>query len=384
MNGSHARAAISSLAMTLACPGSLQLQEMCVPLPPTEEELEGTAADIVAMSHAMGAPGQPMQVGFKFMSEGREWTVDQDMYDGAVMFAKAMGGPHGFLRVHDAVRATRIHPTDCWGTPDAWRFFPEGTGPNKTPVLRCGEYKYGHRFVDEFECSQLTGYLVGIMERLNLSDENLILEYIVVQPRCFAAEPVRIWRVQATDIRALVNLLNTSVELALSPNPPTATGDHCLDCRARHVCKTLRYGTSAIVSFAGHAQVAEIDLVSMAQELYMLDDAAKQLEARRTGVAAQVEAMLRAGKAVPLWEMAPLRSNRQWNEDVTPEHAAATFDMFGIDIRKPLSVITPTQAIDRGIEESIVMDYASRPTPKLGLKRVKAEKARKLFRGSPA
>lgn len=381
MSGAHARAAISALHLTRLCPGSLQLQEMAVALPPTEEMLEGTAADIVACSHAEGG-GSAMQVGFKFESEGRLWTVDQDMYDGAVMFAKAMGGPHGNLRVHDAVRASRIHLEHCWGTPDAWRYFPEGTGLNKTPVLRCGEYKYGHRFVDEFECDQLTGYFVGIMERLNLSDENLILEYIVVQPRCFAAEPVRIWRVHASEIRALVNLLNSAVDLALSPNPPAVTGDHCLDCRARHICKTLRYGASAIVSFAGQAQVAELDTVSMAQELVMLDDAASQLEARRTGLAAQVEAYLRAGKAVPLWEMAPMRSNRQWNEDVTPEHAAVTFDMFGIDIRKPLAVMTPTQAINLGIDEEVINDYASRPTPKLGLKRVKAAKARKLFGGS--
>lgn len=379
MSGTHARAAISALHMTRMCPGSLQLQEMAVPLPPTEEQLEGTAADVVAMSHAAGSI---MQIGHRFISDDREWTVDQDMYDGAMMFAKAMGAPHGDLRIHDAVRASRIHPTDCWGTPDAWQFFPHSTGPNRIPVLRCGEYKYGHRFVDEFECDQLTGYLTGIMERLALNDLDLILEYIVVQPRCFAAEPVRTWRVHASEIRTLVNLLNTAVELALSPNPPTATGDHCLDCRARHVCKTLRYGSSAIVSFAGQAQVAELDLISMAQELCMLDDAATQLEARRTGLAAQVEANLRAGKQAPLWEMGPMRANRQWNEDVTPDHVASAFDMFGIDVRKPLAVITPTQAIDRGIDESIVMDYACRPTPKLGLKRVKNAKARKLFRGS--
>lgn len=381
MSGAHARAAISALHMTRMCPGSLQLQEMAVALPPTEEMLEGTAADIVACAHANG---NVMKVGEKFMSEGRQWEVTQDMYDGAVMFAKAMGGPHGFLRVHDAVRASRIHPEHCWGTPDAWRFFPEGMGPNKTPVLRCGEYKYGHRFVDEFECDQLTGYFVGIMERLALNDLDLILEYVVVQPRCFAAEPVRVWRVHASEIRALVNLLNTAVDLALSPSPPTVTGDHCLDCRARHICKTLRYGTSAVVSFAGQAQVAELDLISMAQELVMLDDAASQLEARRTGLAAQVEAYLRAGKAVALWEMAPLRSNLQWNEDVTPQQAADTMDLFGIDIRKPLAVMTPTQSINAGIDEAVIYDYAKRPTPKLGLKRVKAAKARKLFRGSLA
>jgi Protein of unknown function (DUF2800) len=372
----HARIASSSLGLTVECHGSVQLQEQVSPTPETEEEAEGTAAHVVAVAHAAG---QIWPVGYKFSSSGREWSVTDDMFDGAQMFTKAMGGYHGNLRLEDGVSITEVHPTECFGTPDGWRYFSEGLGPGKVPVLRVGDYKYGHRYVEEFENHQLVSYARGVMQRLNLTDDNLILELIIVQPRCFAAEPVRVWRVPAIETRALVNIESTAAELALGPNPPTRTGNHCMDCKARHACKTLRYSAAAIVTFAGTAEAAVLDPTAMGQELRMLDDAAKQLEARRTGVAAQVEAFLRAGKSVPMWGLEPMRSNRQWNEGLTPEQIADTGDALGINLRKPAAVITPTQAIDAGIDEDIVMEYAHRPKPRLGLKPDKSAKIRKAF-----
>lgn len=372
----HARIAPSSLSLTVACEGSVQLQEKVPPVPETEEEAEGTAAHVVAVAHAAG---QVWPAGHKFTSNGREWTVTDDMFDGAQMFTKAMGGFHGYLRLEDGVSITEVHPTECFGTPDGWRFFPDGFGPSKTPVLRVGDYKYGHRYVEEFENHQLVSYARGVMQRLNLNDDNLILELIVVQPRCFTADPVRVWRIPAVEVRPLVNIEYHAAEAALGPNPPTRTGNHCMDCKARHLCKTLRFSAAAIVTFAGTAEASTLDPTAMGQELRMLDDAMKQLEARKTGVAAQVEAFLRAGQAVPMWGLEPMRSNRQWNEGLTPDAIADVGDVLGINLRKPASVITPTQAIDAGIDEDIVMEYAHRPKPRLGLKPDKSAKIRKAF-----
>jgi hypothetical protein len=386
---SHARAAPSGLALTIACEGSLQLQELVPPCPPTDEEAEGTAAHVVAMAHGAALASAWIE-GKKFENGGRQWTITKDMFEGAQMYARALGGPHGNLRLEDGVKVTALHASECWGTPDAWRYFAAGSyeptpyDPYTTgfAVVRVGDYKFGHRYVNEFENPQLVAYALGVIERLNLIDTDVILELILVQPRCFSAEPVRVWRVRASVLRAFVNLIYGKVEVALGPNPPTTTGSHCLDCKARHMCKTLRYGSSHIVTYSGTAEPTPLDVVAMGQELRILVDASKQLEARLTGLKAQVEAHVRAGYAVPLWTLKPGRANRQWNDDVTPEYAADSMATLGINIRKPMQVMTPTQAIDAGLDEDIIMEYAHRPKPALLLKPDDKTEARKLFYGA--
>lgn len=74
----------SGLALLVECAASAKLQASVPLLPPTEEELEGEAAHWVAMRYAAGY-GRELPVGAKFMSKGREWTVDLDMVTGATM-----------------------------------------------------------------------------------------------------------------------------------------------------------------------------------------------------------------------------------------------------------------------------------------------------------
>jgi len=388
----HSRVAPSSLALTVACNASLTLQEQVPPSPPTEEELEGDAAHAVTRSFG---DGHPWAVGDTFTlskSGAREWRVDADMVEGAQMFLRAMGGYHSALRVEDGVSCEAIHPT-CFGTPDAWRYFAAGeyvssvddwVPDHSWAVLRLGDYKYGYRFVDEFENFQLIAYAVGILSRLGVTGyDKVIVEFIIVQPRCFAqTAPVRIWRVAFDQLRALINIAYSAAEAALGPNPIATTGAHCMDCRARHACNTLRYASSTIVSFSGAAQGFTPDPISMGVELRMLREAMKQLEARETGLAQQVESLLRSGAAVPLWTLKPGNAPYAWNEGTTPAALAATMDLFGIDIRKPPEVKTPRQVIDMGVDEAVVAEYATRQKPKMYLKLDTGSQARKIFSGA--
>lgn len=390
----HARVAPSKLSLTVACNGSLILQEQVQPCPRTEEQLEGDAGHLVAAAHA-GGTSHIWKEGFKFempASGPRQWNVTAEMTEGAKLWVWAMGGYNTYLRVEDGVSCEEIHD-ECFGTPDGWRFFPAGAyvpsldtfNPGAhIPVLRLGDYKFGHRYIDEFECWQLIAYARGVLKLLNLHDQDVLLEFIIVQPRCWSAEPVRVWRVMASQIRHLVNIAFNAAHAALGPNPTTTTGPHCMDCEARHLCETLRHGSTRIVEFSGIATPAtvNVDPLSLGQELAILEDAMKQLEARQTGLKAQADAIMRAGANVPNYELSPMRTNRQWNDDVTPEAAHAAMQMMGINIAKAFAVMTPTQTIEAGIDESIVEEYSHRPRPKLAVKRVKGNAARKLFLGA--
>lgn len=373
--------------MAVACNGSVTLQEQMPTLPETDEEAEGTAAHLPAMAHASG---NPWPIGAHFESGGKQWTVDHDMYSGAKIWTRAVGGPHGNLRLEDAVRASAIHHEHCWGTPDAWRFMDtlkyqpiEGfpwEPPGNLAVLRVGDYKFGHRFVEVFENYQLIGATVGVLERLNLPDIDLWLEFVVVQPRAYHREgPIRVWRVKAIDIRALVNIAHNAVEAAVGPSPICTTGPHCIDCKATSICSTLMQRSADIVDYSSKALPEVMTAEAMGVELKILSEALKRLEARKVGLAASVEAVLRAGQAVPMWLLEPQRTKLTWFDNVTPEEIAMLGDLANIDLRKPLAVCTPTQAIDAGVDATVIEQYAERPKGALALRPDKAANVRKVF-----
>lgn len=396
----HALIAPSALALTVECPASVLLQASVPLLPVTEEEAEGTAAHWVAMRYAAGY-GQELPIGAKFTSAGREWEVDADMVAGAMMYQRAMGGPHLNLRLEDAVSIPRIHPEHCHGTPDAWRYAPDAREmyqvcPPEMPaekfyagqlkLVRVGDYKFGHRFVEVFENYQGTGYISGVMHRLQLNDNDpdLWVEFILVQPRCYHRDgPVRVWRVHASDLRATLNVAASAAREALAPNPRARTNDGCIDCKARHACKTLQHATSAFIEFSTTAEVVEMPAEALGQELSMVQDAIKRLEARETGLSAQAETLLRQGKPVAFYHLTPGQSRLTYKDDADIDELVSFGDLVGVDIRKPQTkkdcLVTPTQAIALGIDENAMKSYAHRPPAALKLARDNSITARKVF-----
>lgn len=392
MSAGHARIAPSGLALTVECTASVTMQESVPPQPPTEEKAEGTAGHVVA---ERAARGEVLPLGSTFKSEGREWTVDVDMFNGAAIYAKALGGTHSTLRLEDPVKTSAIHPEHSYGTPDAWRMFEfkdwaKAVGEaiaapfvarGYTHVVRVGDYKYGHRFVDVFENWQLVDYGYGVLERLQLSDEFTLFEFILVQPRAYHREgKVRYWRVPAIQLRAMINVAFNKAHEALGPNPVARTGEHCVDCAARALCATYRQTTAHVIDYTGTPELMPLDAVAMGQELRLIDAALDRLNGRREGLAIAVESTLRAGARVPHYEMAPGRSNLQWREGVTQDEIANFGDLIGINLRKPLAVFTPTQCVDAGVSETAILeDYAHRPPAPLRLKASNAKDIRKAL-----
>jgi len=393
----HARVQPSSLYLTVACNASLTLQEQVPPLPKTEEEAEGTAAHWVAMRYAAGY-GRELPVGTKFLSEGREWEVDLDMVLGAIIYTNAMGGANTFLRLENGVAIPRVHNTECAGTPDGFIFYPQYVFPldvraadpslptRAIKLLRVGDYKYGHRFVEVFENYQLGSYASGVMNLLQLTDNDpdLWLELVLVQPRCYHREgPVRVWRIQAHMLRAILNIAHGAAERALMPNPEARTNEHCIDCKARHVCKTLQFATQTFIDFSSSAELVEMPAEAMGQELMLIDEAITRLEARRTGLAAQAEALLRQGKPVAFYHMEQGQSRMVYKDDVDVDEVVGLGELLGIDLRKPQTkkemLITPKQAIDIGVDPEVMKKYAHRPPAALKLARDNSITARKVF-----
>lgn len=366
----------SGLDLTVRCPGSLQLQARVTPVPTTFEQAEGTGAHTVALKYANGA-GADWPLGRKFMVDRHQLEVDDDMLDGAAIY-RGEAQPGG--RFEDPVAIPDVHPT-CKGTPDYWRCIMEVF----LRLLKVIDYKYGHRYVEVFECYQLIAYAAGVIRLLNLPADFPVM-LVIVQPRSYSGPgPVREWNTTAAEIiRICHEVIYPKVELALGENPPTYAGRHCADCTARHLCRTYQQTTESIVDFAGVAEIQDLDEQSIGQELRLLKEAIKRLEGRYTGLYEHASSLGRGGKLIPHWSMEAGKGRLGWMANTTVEQIASMGELLGIETRKPVALKTPTQVIAAGIDESVVMQYAERPRGAMRLVPDDTTKLRKIFKGNSA
>jgi hypothetical protein len=345
------------------------MQELVPALPDTDEELEGQAAHLVAMGVA-SRKWEP-KVGDRFIHAGRTWEIDDDMLDGAIMYAgEAQFTGNG--QFEEPVSAKHIIP-ECWGTPDYWRVVDIPTshdlGAPTVRLLKVVDYKYGYRHVEVFENPQLIAYALGVQERLQLAWETPVC-LTIVQPRAFHHEgPVREWRtldnrpLMLADLyRYAVTVIVPAVVEALSESPRTISGPHCVDCRANADCGTYRRSISNVLQYVGKAEPDAMTPAAVGVELRLVKWALKMLEGRYDGLRARAEASINAGQQVPFWRYAPVEGRRTWNKDTPIQHLVAMGHMLGVDVRKPQQLVTPTQAIKAGIDEATVKLYSHRPS----------------------
>jgi hypothetical protein len=340
----------------------------------TEEQAEGQAGHLVALKHATGA-GAEWQLGRKITVERHEFEIDDDMIDGALMY-KGEAQNHTTAQFEAPVAIPDVHPTECFGTPDYWRAIIE----IYLKLLKVIDYKYGHRFVEVYEHYQLIAYAAGVARFLGLPLDFPVM-LVIVQPRSYSApSPIREWKTTVGEIYEYCEkIIAPKVALALGPNPPTQTGRHCLDCRARHACKTLQRADESLVDFSGTAEIAELPNEAVGAELRILKEAIKRLEARYTGMYEQASNLGRSGHRVAFWQMQPTKGKLQWMQDTTVEGVASMGDLVNVDVRKAPALITPTQAIKAGIDESVIMQYAHRPPGAMRLVQDDMTALRKTF-----
>lgn len=368
----HAVIAPSSLDRTVHCNGWIKQASLLPPEAPDEKTMEGDAAHWVALVGAMDPATLPSLEGLKAPNDV---VITDEMIEGAYIYVEALEGLPG--KMEERIEIKRIHETDCWGTPDRFTWTPN------TRTLRVFDYKFGFEYVEVFENWQLVAYAIGILDTLELDDTETILELVIVQPRLPHRDgPVRMWSVSAGKLRSMLNDAHYAAHKALGPDPTTESGAWCLHCPARVNCITLQKTTSSIMAFAGAAEPMLINPSDIGRELRLIQAARQRLKARQTGLEAQAEALLRAGRSVPFFRMEPGISRLKWFENVSPaeiEELVKTLSP-GKTALKPPALITPTQAIKgRVLDAFVTNEYASRPPGAMKLVPDDTAKAAKVF-----
>lgn len=362
MTTAHSPLAPSSADRWVFCPASVRL---AVAFPALEEDpsaAEGTASHWAGYSMLKTHTPQPGETcpenGVQLTEEMLEGAL---VYNNAVFAIANQCGGLTAARLEERVHMPSLHP-EMFGTPDCviW------DAANR--ILHIIDYKYGHRFVDAFECWQLAAYARGKLDELQLDDEsNVTIAFTIVQPRSFGrGGPVRQWATTAAHLasRMWPMLKAAAAEAMTSTNPTFAVGSHCRDCPSRRACPTLARNSQAVMDLANHAMPIELSASELGIELAYLRRADGLLTARLKALEQQAEVSIRNGVGVPGFALEAGRGRTAWTVDAAEVQSLG--DMCGVNLIKPPVPVTPNQAkellIKKGLDGSVIAAY-SQPTP---------------------
>lgn len=366
----------SSAARRVQCNASAIMELLHGNTTDTDEAKEGEAshelAALMVSAKARAGTGYPMPdktIG-KVASNGVIW--DQASYDGAEMYAEYMAARMQQTatftpKIEQRIDIPRIH-LESWGTPDCSLFDVKGK------TLYLPDYKYGHRPVEVFENWQLIEYTIGLLDEItdrDLADWHIDVVMAIVQPRAPHRDgPIREWRVKASDLRGYANILHSTEHAALGPDPATRTGPECRDCSARHVCDTLMMAGGSVMEFIDKPIPVNLGVDNLSVELILLRKACALIKARLSGLEAQAEGLIQTGTSVPGFALDQGYGRQKWT--IPANEILSICDLLGIDVRKPAEAITPKQAIEKGVDESVIKFYSM--TPRTSVKLVESSK----------
>lgn len=276
-----------------------------------------------------------------------------------------------------------VHPRLNWGRADWFAI------SRKARKVWLKDYKNGHRFVDAWENWQLADYLLGVLNHFQIPDAAFwSADLAIYQPRSYHPEgPVKTWPVEGSRFVDIGAKLAAAATEAASPNPQMRSGSYCGDCSGATKCPAFARSVENGIDVSLRGVPQEMDNAARGTFRTMIASAIKRLEGMATGLDADIEAALRSGASVPGWELKPGQPRLAWT--ATMPELLALAEMIGTPIFKKemlgdqpiyFDPITPKKAIDLGIDEAVIMEYAKRPPAGLKVAQTDKSSAAKAFK----
>lgn len=347
----------------------------------TPEAREGTAAHHVLACRLLGVV---IEVG-DLDPHGTPVTAEMfECTDDFVRDVEALRAQYPDLEefVEERVHMPSVHPKHNWGTADwfaisrkAKRFFGK-------------DYKNGHRFVDAWENWQLADYLLGGVNHFMLTEyREYEADLAIYQPRSYHPEgPVKHWPVSGASIVDIGAKLAGAAAEACGPNPTMRSGPYCGDCSGATKCPAFARAAGNAIDVSMKGVPHEMGAAARGTMRTMIEDAMARLKGMATGLDAEIERDARAGTVTPGWGLEPTNPRLAWSGSMAELLALQGLldvpifkkEMLG-DTPVYYSPITPKQAIDAGIDEAVIMEYAKRPPAALKVAQSSTNSAAKAF-----
>ena len=341
----------------------------------TPESMEGTAAHWVFAEMLEGV----------VVSEGdvapNGVVITEEMIDGAELFCdvvRSRANGNADRHIEERVAIPEIHEA-CFGTPDFWSFDP------RTNTLEVVDYKFGHKFVEEFENDQGVAYIAGIIDEIaivfnlgvGLVDRMVRFNFTIVQPRCYyKGSSVRTWSGVVSDLRAQINILSVAAKMSLADKPTATTNDECEFCPGRHACPAFQKAAYEAAEIAVQSAPVELSPAAASLELRMLERSLSRLQSRVEGLQETLTHYAKQGQLVPFHKLESSPGRQNWN--VPPEQVIAMGQLLKVDLAK-IAVVTPKEAAKKGVDGSVIMAYSSNSAGSVKLVPENPVEVRKIF-----
>lgn len=345
----------SAAARIVACPGSVRVSDGAPSWideysDPTIRD-EGTACHEFAAHKLLTGCSPAGQIASNGVA------CDTPMLDAIFMYENAIQA----LRMHKYwIERPLIVPgiPNCGGTPDVfgWQIELQADGTTRYLIDVC-DLKYGFRIVPVWPNFQLAPYGVAACAELGLDISQVLFRFTIVQPRRWhPAGPVRQVRVTGEQVMALMQQISHAVALSDTPLAPLNTGEQCDYCPGRARCTGLQNRVTSV----GFGDANDLTLGEAEQELKFLLGHKAAVEARITGLSAQVEhAITKKGARSNLFEMQSTSGKLEWKPDTVEQVRALATRLLHAEIEKKAELITPTQAI-RLVGKDFVNTFAAK------------------------
>ena len=361
----------SAIARIAACPGSLRASQGS---PDWLDEYgdntvreQGTAghwaAERLAAGHSV-ALGTVAPNGV---------AITEDLFSGAESYLSAVKGIGCSAIAYEYKVQIPDISANCEGTADA---AGHGMGLQR-PFIFVGDLKLGYRVVNVWPNYQLISYAAGVARALGWRLADIDVRFMIAQPRKWhRVGYIRHATVSGEMVQERVNWLREVVAIAESDSPPLTPGEHCEYCPARQRCEAASHAAGSFsIDMTNDLTTAEAE-----RELAMLLERKAIVEARITGLSAQIEHAARNGQRLQMFETERKQGYLTWNAEASDSVRALSRVMGGALEKQP-ELITPTQA-KKLLPAAVVDSYAHRPQGAFKLVRQDPSKWVEIFKGN--
>lgn len=365
---------VSDAAVWMTCNGSFRAQQAYPPLDvePSQSRLEGRAAHEVAQKLFKNEPFSDL-VG-SLSKDGI--VITDELFDAAREYFNEVWG---YCNSHNCTQGLHVEEAcpvpgygDWYCIPDAWVYVPE------EKVLRVWDAKFGHRIVDPFENWQLLIEAFSICEQFQTPPD--IIELVIVQPRGFTSDgTVRKWALTYDELCVYRQQVNETMSHVLDTAPMCTPGPHCLDCSARAHCDTLKQQSYAGIDYVQSLQTHNLSGHALGVELRLLQRAQEMIKMRLSGLEEQALHEIKQGQHVTFYSAKTTYGRKRWKKDVPVDQVIFMAELQGVDVRKPQELDTPAQCAKKGIDPSVIEQYAETPVTGVKLEQVDERSIRSVF-----
>lgn len=358
--------------------------------------LTTTATELPRLIQCIGSRLMPSPVPDSGSAEARSegnaahWLAEQ-MFAGATVGAGATAH-NGYVITDDMVEhvSNYVDALDCgemeadtsysgqgWevrGRADHLKF-REG-GDTALHTLTIDDFKYGWRLVEPRENWTLLSHGIGWVIRNERAPDRIILR--IHQPRPYHPDgPLREWSCSYEELMGYYHRINERLTHA---SDELQTGPACAKCPARFDCRTLDAAIYNAIDVAGVVFDDTLPKHVITEQYALFERAEQMIKIGKEAREELISHRIKHGEVFEGYSLERRYGHKKWKPGLTGKMLSLA---SGVDLVKD-GLVTPAEAIRRGVPKEAVEKLVDRPMLDPKLKRIDADaKARAVFGNGP-